>query len=148
MKRILQIIIVISFVVPTVTIAGELDIYDPEGKAVVYIDPVKQSAIYTWSGDAVAYLFGECGPQCLYIYTWEGSHIGYFAYGIVFDLQGDMVGSLQQVLNKPFSEPGAKQAQNAQYPKSDRYAPSEIQPPFSYNHSKWSLKDFMTQDNM
>ena len=148
MKLILSIIIVLSFLVPSVgTAGGEIDLYDLKGKALVYIDPFDESAIYTWRGDAVAYLVGECGSSCTFIYTWEGSHIGFFANGIVFDLQGDIVGTTQGVMDYTYYPPEPKHAKGEKYPKNDRYAPAVKEPNFSYTPSKWSLEDFMTQDN-
>jgi len=146
MKRILQIVVALSLIVPTVTIAEEIDLYDLQGEAVVYIDTDQELAIYTWGGEAVSYLVSGCGQRCFYIYTWEGSHIGFFENGIVYDLQGDIVGSVDGALNITYYAPYAKYAQYAQYAKYARYAPY-AKPAYSNSASKWSLEAFMTQDS-
>ena len=61
MKRILQIVVLLLFIFPTVTIAEEIDLYNLEGEAVVYIDTDEKLAIYIWGGEAVSYLVNGCG---------------------------------------------------------------------------------------
>jgi len=97
-------------------------------------------------GEAVSYLVNGCGQGCSFIYTWEGSHIGFFENGIIYDLQGAIVGGVRGALNITYYTPYAKYAQYAQYPKYARYAPY-TKPVYSNSVSKWPLKAFMTQDS-
>jgi len=146
MKQILQIVVLLLFFFPPVTIAEEIDLYNLEGEAVVYIDTDEELAIFTWDGEAVSYLVNGCGQRCFYIYTWEGSHIGFYESGIVYDLQGNIVGSVRGALNITYYAPYAIYAQYAQYAKYARYAPY-AKPAYSNSASKWTLKTFMTQDS-
>lgn len=146
MKQILGILLVLLSVAPTIVLAKKTDLYNLSGEAVVYIDTDKELAIYTWDGEAVSYLVNGCGKECFYIYTWEGGYIGFLENGIVYDLQGKIVGSMRRALNITYYAPHAKYAQYVQYAKYARYAPY-AKPAYSKDSSKWSLKAFVKQGN-
>lgn len=114
MKQILGILLVLLSVAPTIVLAKKTDLYNLSGEAVVYIDTDKELAIYTWDGEAVSYLVNGCGKECFYIYTWEGGYIGFLENGIVYDLQGKIVGSMRRALNITYYAPHAKYAQYVQ----------------------------------
>ena len=126
--------------------ADEIDLYNLEGEAVVYVDTDEELAIYTWGGSAVSYLVDECGQGCFYIYTWGGSHIGFFEKGIVYDLHGKIVGSQRGALKMTYYATYAKYAQYAQYAKYARYA-AYAKPAYSTQPSNWDLEAFMNQDD-
>ncbi|WP_235691283.1 4-fold beta flower protein [Aliivibrio fischeri] len=126
-------------------LANEVDLYNLDGEAVVYIDTEDEDlAIYTWDGDAVSYLVDGCGKNCLNMYAWEGDHIGFFENGVVYDLHGRIVGSARGALNMTYYAPYAKYAKYAQYAKYARYA-AYAKPSYSYYGSNWSLVDFVKQ---
>ena len=60
---------VLLLMFPVLAFAEEIDLYNVDGEAVVYIDTDEDLAIYTWDGEAVSYLVDGCGQRCFYIYT-------------------------------------------------------------------------------
>lgn len=146
MSFIFRVVAILLLMLPVPALAGEIDLYNTDGEAVVYIDADEDLAIYTWDGEAVSYLVEGCGQRCFYIYTWGGSHIGFFENGIIYDLQGNIVGSVKGALEITYYAPYAKYAQYAQYAKYARYAPY-AKPAYSNSASRWKLKVFVKQDD-
>ena len=116
----------------------ETTLYDSSGRLRVYIAD-SDGAIYTWNGNAVAYIDGET------IYGWRGKHLGWFVGGILYDLHGHRVGFTRGTCPvATYAEP-AKYAKYAQYAKYARYA-AYARPAFSLGSSQQDLEAFVSQD--
>jgi hypothetical protein len=55
---------------------SEVSLYDISGDPVAYFADDGET-IYTWDGEAVAYLDGEN------LFSWDGDHLGWFVDGVV-----------------------------------------------------------------
>lgn len=118
----------------------EISLYNTDGEAVAYIADDGEASIYTWEGEAVAYIV-DGGI----IYGWCGQHIGWFADGILYDLNGYRVGFVRERCPVAVYAEYAKYAKFAKYAKYARYA-AYARPAFSYGNSEKSLIDFLRQD--
>ncbi len=67
-------------------------LYDIGGNPVAYIKWDDNGTIYFWNGVPVAYLYG---PD-MKIYGFNGAHLGWYAYGIIWDIRGTMAGFNKQ----------------------------------------------------
>lgn len=65
--------------------AEEIDLYDKNGNASAYIDLADEAVIWSWEGEAVAYLDEEN------VYGWNGTHLGWFEDDFLFDHKGYIV---------------------------------------------------------
>jgi hypothetical protein len=73
----------------------ELDLYDPEGIPLAYIDCKDQYTIYLWDGTPVAYLY--LSNNLFHIYGFNGKHLGWFVNGVVYDHDGSIVSCSKDV---------------------------------------------------
>jgi hypothetical protein len=74
--------------------SDEITLYSANGKPVAYIADDDDSTIYLWSGKPVAYLRPED------IYGFNGKHLGWFAKGLVYNHEGEIVGAIRSKLNR------------------------------------------------
>ena len=93
-KKIFAVLPFIIFLVPTISYAREVSLYDYAGEAVAYIDTDDEMNIYLWKGEPVAYLDGQS------IYGFNGKHLGWFKEGIIWDHEGYAVGFIEGAVNK------------------------------------------------
>lgn len=113
----------------------EVTLYGATGGAVAYIDSDRES-IYLWTGEAVCYLSGEN------VYGWNGSHLGWWRDGVIYDRSGYRVGFIRQRCPvAPYAAP-AKNAKYARYVRAVRSAPF-ARPAFSMGTSTVPLRDFL-----
>lgn len=83
----------IFLLVPAISFAQEISLYNSTGEAVAYIDTDNDMNIYLWKGDPVAYLDGKS------IYGFNGKHLGWLKRGIVRDNNGYAVGFMEGATN-------------------------------------------------
>mgnify|MGYP003576268689 CR=1 FL=1 len=69
----------------------EQTLFNRHGSPVAYIDYSDGSTIYMWNGQPVAYLSNNNT-----VYGFNGQHIGWFENGIVWSLQGEKCGFIDQ----------------------------------------------------
>ena len=93
-KKIFVTLLFISLLVPAISYAREISLYDDAGEAVAYIDTDDEMNIYLWKGEPVAYLDGQS------IYGFNGKHLGWFKEGIIWDHGGYAVGFIEGAVNK------------------------------------------------
>lgn len=93
-KKIFSMLLVIGLLVPAISYAREISLYDDTGKAVAYIDTDNEMNIYLWKGDPVGYLDGQS------IYGFNGKHLGWFKEGIIWDHEGYAVGFIDGAINR------------------------------------------------
>lgn len=82
--------------------AREITLFDRDGQAVAYIDSDSDATIYLWGGKPVAYLAGG------HVYGFNGSHLGWFEEGIIWDHNGNGVGFVRGAVNKLTALEGLK----------------------------------------
>ena len=115
---------------------AETTLYDVNENPVAYIADDGENSIYLWSGHAVSYINDEN------IHGWNGQHLGCFADGIVYDLQGTRVGfTRKRCPVATYAEP-AKYVKYAKYVRYARYAPY-ARPALSVGYSNQSLESFL-----
>jgi hypothetical protein len=88
-KRLISIFVVLSLLVPAISYAREISLYDDAGEAVAYIDTSDEMNIYLWGGEPVAYMDGES------IYGFNGKHLGWLKKGVIRDHEGYAVGFIE-----------------------------------------------------
>lgn len=119
----------------------ETTLYDRSGKPAAYIADDSEHSIYLWAGHAVAYVDGDN------IYGWNGKHLGWFVGGVLYNLQGFRIGSVQEKCPyATFAEPAkyAKFAKHAKYAKDATSAP----PALSASYSDDNLETFLKQGDV
>ncbi len=92
---------------------SEIDLWDRRSIATAYIAPAEDNTIYLWTGEPVAYLYGE------HIYGFNGVHLGWFLDGVVYDYEGVGLG---------FSRQAPYVAQNNEPPKAPKQPKPVRQP--------------------
>lgn len=93
-KKKIATLLVFCLLVPAISYAHEISLYDDAGEAVAYIDIDDEMNIYLWKGEPVAYLDGQS------IYGFNGKHLGWFKEGIIWDHEGYAVGFIEGAVNK------------------------------------------------
>jgi hypothetical protein len=68
--------------------AEEVSLFDSHGAPVAYA--ADDFTVFMWDGDAVAYLSGADDRYS--IYAFNGTHLGWFIHGLVYDHAGNIVG--------------------------------------------------------
>jgi len=119
----------------------ETDLYDHQGRPVMYIADGDDRAIYTWRGQAVSYLVNEM------IYGWRGKHIGWFVDGIIYDLNGYRVGYIKEKCPALPWMPYIKYIKYVKYVKYARYIPY-MRPTFQLITANIDLEVFLSQDKV
>lgn len=116
----------------------ETTLFNVQGQPVAYLSDDGEKIFYLWSGHTVAYVEGET------LYGWNGKHLGWFADGVIRDLNGYRVGSVQEKCpSAPHDEP-PKHVKLARYAKAEKHAAS-VRPTFSTEYSDENLEDFLKQ---
>lgn len=69
--------------------AEQITLFDSSGTAIAFMDTQEQMAIYSWRGQAVAYLEGNS------VWGFNGKHLGWFSKGIIRDHNGYAVGCVR-----------------------------------------------------
>jgi hypothetical protein len=93
-RNLFAILLFFFLLVPAISYAREISLFDDAGEAVAYIDTDDEMNIYLWKGEPVAYLDGQS------IYGFNGKHLGWFKDGIIWDHEGYAVGFIEGAINK------------------------------------------------
>jgi len=110
--------------------AQEISLFNSDGEAVAYI--ADDMTIYLWEGDPVAYLSNDNGEW--HIYGFNGSHLGWYEEGIIYNHRGDAVGAQKNATNMITSIEGIKSIKSMQPMKSIK----EMAPMKPMLSSSWS----------
>jgi hypothetical protein len=82
----------------------EVSLYNRQGTATAYIDYDSDATIFLWDGRPVAFL--EEDGQAMSIFGFNGSFLGWYADGILYDEDGQRVGAREKELERiPRIEP-------------------------------------------
>lgn len=68
--------------------AEETTLFNSQGTAIAYT--TDDLTVYMWNGDPVAYLSGQ--DRRFSIYSYNGTHLGWFIGGVIYDHKGNSVG--------------------------------------------------------
>jgi len=98
MKKILQLLTIPLFLI-SFNVFGqeEISLYNSQGKPIAYITTDDGLTIFMWGGKPVAYL--SKNRDDFHIYGFNGSHLGWFEDGIIYDHEGDAVGFIKGAVN-------------------------------------------------
>ena len=120
MKKILLILLLTSSFL-TLADDNEISLLDASGEAVVYIVLDDEFAIYTWDGNAVAYLEGSVSDfdsmKSMDVYGLNGDHLGWFFDGVVMNHYGDASCSIREKHPTPVEWEYVKYIKYVQYVK-------------------------------
>lgn len=94
-KYFLLILIMIFFV--TISMAQQISLLDSDGEARAYIDFGKNATIFLWDGTPVAFLQKNRSNVCLF--GFNGSFLGWYENGIIYDKNGYAVGARKGTTN-------------------------------------------------
>lgn len=75
----------------TILNAQQISLYDNDGEARAYIDFGEDATIFMWDGTPVAFLEKEGDDIC--VLGFNGSFLGWYEDGIVYDKKGYIVGA-------------------------------------------------------
>ncbi|MFN8777656.1 MAG: 4-fold beta flower protein [Flavobacteriales bacterium] len=82
--------------------AQQLAWYDSSGEPVAYVDFGQDDVIYLWDGTPVAFLGRDGRDVC--IFGFNRSFLGWYENGVIYDRQGDIVGSRKGALMMAYNE--------------------------------------------
>jgi hypothetical protein len=143
MKKNLQTLIIpIFFLLNSFTVFGqdEISLYNSKGKPIAYIDSEDGLTIYMWSGKPVAYL--SKNGDGFHIYGFNGSHLGWYEEGIIYDHEGDAVGFIKGAVSMSTEyEPYKSYKEYKPYKAYKKYAPHK--PYLSNSFSSTPLSIFL-----
>lgn len=77
--------------------AQQVSLYDSEGEAVAYINFSEDATIFFWDGKPAAFLEKDEDDIC--IFGFNGTFLGWYESGIIYDKKGYPVGAKKGVLN-------------------------------------------------
>ena len=90
MKKIIIGLFVIIGLTTTVN-AQQISLYDSEGEARAYIDYDEEATIFMWDGTPVAFVEKDGRDLC--VFGFNGSFLGWYEDGVIYDKKGYAVGA-------------------------------------------------------
>lgn len=117
-------------------------LYDIEGNPIAYINWDDNGTIYLWNGVPVAYLYGSD-----MIYGFNGSHLGWYIDGVVWNVKGMRAGFNKQTCPVMKKMEPLKSLRQLKPLKSLRQLPY-CKPIFSHLNSKESLPQILSRGRM
>ncbi len=117
----------------------EETLFDIYGNPVAYIDHTSpEKTFYLWNGTPVCYLVEH------QVYGYNGSHLGWFEDGVVYDLSGCRVGYNREALRViPHFEPFKSFKQFKPFRSFREFA--HFRPLFSIRQSEEPLSQFLSR---
>jgi len=77
--------------------AQQVSLYDSEGEARAYIDYDEEATIFLWDGTPVAFVEKDGSDLC--VFGFNGSFLGWYEDGIIYDKKGDAVGARKSAVS-------------------------------------------------
>jgi len=87
----------------------QTSLYDREGEAIAYIDYDKDATIFMWNGTPIAFFEKRDRDMC--VFGFNGSFLGWYEDGIIYDKYGYIVGARKEAINKITKFEGMKKIQ-------------------------------------
>lgn len=116
----------------------EISLFDKNGDAKAYI--ADDLTIYLWDGDPVAYLSNN--NNVWHVYGFNGSHLGWYIDGIIYDHNGNAVGAQKDAVNMMTSMEGIKSMKSMKPMKSIKEM-APMKPMLSMSWSRIPLVIFL-----
>ena len=139
MRKIFKILIIVVFGI-NVMYAQEISLYDSRGEAVAYIDFEEEATIFMWEGTPVAFL--EKDGQDICVFGFNGSFLGWYEDGIIYDKKGYVVGARKGAISMITKIEGIKGIQRIK-PIRPITPITPIQPIWKLSWSNTSLYEFL-----
>ncbi|ROL62410.1 hypothetical protein D9V86_00845 [Bacteroidetes/Chlorobi group bacterium ChocPot_Mid] len=117
---------------------NETSLFDKNGDAKAYI--ADDLTIYLWDGDPVAYLSNS--NSVWHVYGFNGSHLGWYIDGIIYDHNGNAVGAQKDAVNMMTSMEGMKGMKSMKPMKSMKEM-APMKPMLSRSWSRTPLTIFL-----
>jgi len=124
----------------TIANAQEVSLYDREGEAIAYIDFSEDATVYMWNGTPVAFLEKDGRDVC--VFGFNGSFMGWYEDGIIYDKKGYAVGAKKGATNMITKIERIKGIQRIT-PIRPITPITPIQPIFKSSWSSTSLSEFL-----
>jgi hypothetical protein len=117
----------------------EISLLDKTGEAKAYI--TDDLTIYLWDGVPVAYL--DNSNNTTHLYEFNGHHLGWFTNGILYNNEGDIVGTQKSMTTMMTSLSGGKGIKRM-LPYKHLKQTTPIKPILSSNWSSTELATFLS----
>jgi hypothetical protein len=85
------------FTLSLIAASQQVSLYDKDGEAQAYIDYEQESTIFMWNGTPVAFLEKDGSDVC--VFGFNGTFLGWYADGIIYDKNGYGVGARKGATN-------------------------------------------------
>jgi len=118
----------------------EVSLFDSDGEAVAYIDFDDEATIYLWKGTPVAFLEKDGSDIC--VFGFNGSFLGWYENGIIYDEAGYVVGAKESAVNMLTKLEGLKGLQELT-PLRPLTPLTPLQPLLKNSWSNTSLLEFL-----
>jgi hypothetical protein len=120
--------------------AQKISLFDSEGEAVAYIDFDEDATIFMWNGTAVAFIKKDGKANC--VFGFNGSFLGWYEDGILYDKNGYKVGARKGVVTMFYRSERIKGSQEIT-PVKPMTPVTPIQPVWKNSWSTTSLSEFL-----
>ena len=87
----------------------QVSLYDGKGEAIAYIDYDNDATIFMWDGTPVAFFEKRYDDLC--VFGFNGSFLGWYKDGFIYDKGGYIVGARKEAINKITKFEGMKKIQ-------------------------------------
>lgn len=77
--------------------AQQVSLFDSEGEARAYVDYDEEATIFMWDGTPVAFVEKDGSDLC--VFGFNGSFLGWYEDGIMYDKKGYAVGARKGAVN-------------------------------------------------
>ena len=118
--------------------SNETSLFDKNGDAKAYI--AEDLTIYLWDGEPIAYLSNS--NNVWHVYSFNGSHLGWYIDGIIYDHNGNAVGAQKDAVNMMTSMEGMKGMKSMKSMKSMKEM-APMKPMLSTSWSRTPLTIFL-----
>lgn len=118
----------------------EVSLYDSDGEAIAYIDFDEDATIFLWKGTPVAFLEKDGSDIC--VFGFNGTFLGWYEDGIMYDEDGYVVGAREGSVNMLTQLEGLKGLQELT-PLRPLTPLTPLQPLWKNRWSNTSLYEFL-----
>lgn len=120
--------------------AQQTSLFDSEGEARAYIDYDEDATIFMWDGTPVAFLEKDGSDIC--VFGFNGSFMGWYEDGIIYDKKGYAVGARKGATNMMTKMERMKSMQKMT-PMRPMRPMTPMQPMWKSSWSNTSLTEFL-----
>lgn len=139
MKKIIIGLFVLIGLTTTVN-AQQISLYDSEGEARAYIDYDEDATIFLWDGTPVAFIEKDGSDLC--VFGFNGSFMGWYEDGIIYDKKGYAVGARKGAVSMMTKMEKMKSMQKMT-PMRPMTPMTPMQPMWKSSWSNTSLTEFL-----